>query len=77
MHQKKELTRFARTSGPQMAWLSLVRKTTGKLTNMQIAPKKLQSEETRPVRNKARSSGNMNRAQTWSITNAIAAMAYL
>mmetsp|Transcript_72889 Transcript_72889/g.101356 ORF Transcript_72889/g.101356 Transcript_72889/m.101356 type:complete len:80 (-) Transcript_72889:732-971(-) len=58
MHHTNELIMFAVTSGTGIELLSRVRITRGRLTKMEIAPMKLQNEEIKPVRNKARSIGS-------------------
>ena len=64
MHQTTALAKFAVTSGPGMALLSFERITAGRQKSMEIAPTKLQKDDTKPVMKRARSTGSVVNAQT-------------
>mmetsp|Transcript_38703 Transcript_38703/g.109737 ORF Transcript_38703/g.109737 Transcript_38703/m.109737 type:complete len:101 (+) Transcript_38703:190-492(+) len=70
MHHTTALKKLATTSGPGTDRLFLVLRTVGTVTSIDIAPKKLHSDATSPVKKRARSGGSAARADACRSTSA-------
>lgn len=76
MHHTNEDPKFAMARGPGIDLLSFVLITIGRLTSIEIAPTKLQNDATKPVMNRALSTGKVIEAQACKATNAAMELKY-